>query len=111
MKRLILIEKIDQLEMQIVSKKSITVVNDFFNLQSKPLNANEAYFTDSLRLRASWSFALEHENKTTKTWSRRKNKFLLERKEKNYIETTNRKQEEKVDETEKFNRSLVHSQW
>lgn len=67
MKRLILIEKIDQLEMQIVSKKSITVVNDFFNLQSKPLNANEAYFTDSLRLRASWSFALEHENKTTKT--------------------------------------------
>lgn len=26
------------------------------------------------------------------------------------IETTNRKQEEKVDETEKFNRSLVHSQ-
>lgn len=67
MKKLILIEKIDQLEMQIVSKKSITVVNDFFNLQSKPLNANEAYFTDSLRLRASWSFALEHENKTTKT--------------------------------------------
>lgn len=53
MKRLILIEKIDQLEMQIVSKKSIIIVNDFLNLQSKPLNANEAYFTDSLRLRAS----------------------------------------------------------
>lgn len=43
MKRLILIEEIVQLEMQIVGKKTITVVNDFFNLQSKPLNANEAY--------------------------------------------------------------------